>query len=289
MCFPCYICGYRRHRGCGTASCRHTQQRSEHVPSEHNDVPGAPGTISRARADIENRLDPRAARLDLHELPAREESDPTAIGRPEGGSRPHRASHFHRLRRVEHLNPERGHAVDTCGDEGDPPAVRRDREIVGHERMSRRRQQRRTQNRVGGRSRISIARQAERYRGDEARQRDAPGDGLAQVAARRDRCVRRILGARAQALQLQFHVMRCLPPFVGLFRETAAHDVVERLRREWLKRGNGWRIALQNRSDDTGGGFAVKGSPAGEHLVQHRAERKHIAAGVGLLSFDLLR
>jgi hypothetical protein len=63
---------------------------------------------------------------------------------------------------------------------------------------------------------------------------------------------------RNDPLQLALHIRRRLPPIVGIAIKTAADDVIERRRRDWLARRNRLRRILQNRADDARGRGAVE-------------------------------
>ena len=49
-----------------------------------------------------------------------------------------------------------------------------------------------------------------------------------------------------------------------------------------MQRGDRRRLLLQNRGDEARLRLALEGPPSGDHLVQHRAEREDVRAGVRL-------
>ena len=88
-------------------------------------------------------------------------------------------------------------------------------------------------------------------------------------------------------LQRADDVAGCLPSLVRVFGETAAHEVVERRRRQRLKRGNRGRFMTENSGPDAGRAVAVERAPSGQHLEHDRAEREQIAPRVHFGAFDL--
>ena len=82
--------------------------------------------------------------------------------------------------------------------------------------------------------------------------------------------------------------MRRLPAIVRIFREASLQHVVERGRSEGLRRQQRIRFGGHNRRHQHGAAFSLKRFAAGEHFVEHDAEREQIGAGVGGFAFDLL-
>ena len=60
-----------------------------------------------------------------------------------------------------------------------------------------------------------------------------------------------------------------------------AHDALEPGRHVARGVGKLGRILLEDGAHRVGGGVAVEGALAGEHLVEHRAEGEDVGAGIG--------
>src|SRR5262245_7354050 len=76
--------------------------------------------------------------------------------------------------------------------------------------------------------------------------------------------------------------------FVWRLREALPDDSVEHRRREQSYREWLW-VALQNRGGDARLALSFKSAPAGNHLVEHGAEREDVAARICLLTLELFR
>src|SRR5215831_7520470 len=80
-----------------------------------------------------------------------------------------------------------------------------------------------------------------------------------------------------------------MPPLCRILREAPLDDVIQS---EWESRNDarGYRwINRQNRRYQTSLAFSLESSAARDHFVEHRAKRKDIGTGVGVLAFELLR
>jgi hypothetical protein len=87
-------------------------------------------------------------------------------------------------------------------------------------------------------------------------------------------------------LQHERHVPRVLEPFGRGLGETAAHDALERGRRDRLEVGHRVWLAIHDRGDQARLALARERRGAGRHFVEHAAQRPEVAAGVGLLGFE---
>ena len=88
--------------------------------------------------------------------------------------------------------------------------------------------------------------------------------------------------------ELTFDVSRGLPPLVWVLRQARLHQVLEC---GWCQRladrERRW-FGVEHTRDDAGPALAWKRPTAGQHLVDHRSERKEIAARIGASSLKLL-
>ena len=92
-------------------------------------------------------------------------------------------------------------------------------------------------------------------------------------------------GERHDRVERVGEVGRGLEALVGVLLEDAADDAVEGGRQRRLDRG---RVLLGRRREDLGRGTAGEGRRAGEHLVEHGAEREQVRARVGRRALDAL-
>ena len=94
--------------------------------------------------------------------------------------------------------------------------------------------------------------------------------------------------ALGDPLQLIMQIMRAVPPRVWIFSETLADDAVQRRRGQRLRGGHRGRIALQDSRDQARLTLPREGLLARHHLVDDRAEREDVRAGVSLFPLELL-
>ena len=156
----------------------------------------------------------------------------------------------------------------------------------GHLRRRREDEPRRPARRCHRRSHEPRGRTDRReYHGED---RERPKATLALHRARCDRC-RDPRAAFSNPRELDQQIVRRGPPVVGVLREAAPDDMIER----WWNGGDeprGWRgLVAEDGAREARHGGRREGARAREHLVQHRAEREYVGARVGFASFDLLR
>ena len=89
--------------------------------------------------------------------------------------------------------------------------------------------------------------------------------------------------------QLDQQIVRGLPAIVRILGETARHEPIERPWRHRQQRRQRRRIDVHDRRDQARLALAVERLPAGEHFVEHGAEREDVGARVDGLSLHLLR
>ena len=101
----------------------------------------------------------------------------------------------------------------------------------------------------------------------------------------------RLRAAAGDPLQLQLDVARRLPAIVGILRQAALDDVIERLAAaplfacvEEIAGG----CCGENRRDQARLALAFERLASRRHLVDQRAEREDVGARVGVLAFELL-
>ena len=80
-----------------------------------------------------------------------------------------------------------------------------------------------------------------------------------------------------------------LPSSLRILRQAGSYGVVQRLGRHRLRLADRGRLLLQDRRGHAQLALSLEGAPAGQHLVEHRAQRKDVAPPVDVLSIDLLR
>src|SRR5688572_359549 len=97
-------------------------------------------------------------------------------------------------------------------------------------------------------------------------------------------CLRALTG---KPFQLPHDVARGLPALVGILRQTSLHQVVELRWGERLACGEGLWIRGHDRRDEARLTGALERLPAGDHLVEHRGERKNVGARARILTLEL--
>ena len=129
-----------------------------------------------------------------------------------------------------------------------------------------------------------------------------PGDGARDeggARGQRDRASpRRASGSRGRGghaafgkdpFELKRGVAGGLPASRGILGEARPDEMVERGRRHRPQLRDGRGLPLQDRGDDAGRRPALERLPAGDHLVDHGAEREDVGARVGLFAVELFR
>ena len=96
-------------------------------------------------------------------------------------------------------------------------------------------------------------------------------------------------GVGGQALQREGEVPRLLEPLVRRLLQAVPHRALETRRHRAAARGELRRIVVQDGVHRLDRRFAVEGAVAGEHLVEHRAQREEVGAGIGREAPHLLR
>ena len=94
-----------------------------------------------------------------------------------------------------------------------------------------------------------------------------------------------IYGDPAQLMQ---HVQNALPALVRIARQALNDDAIEGSRNLGPDPRRRRRKRTQNRGNHRGLGLALKGTPAGSHLVEQGAKREYVRPRVDGLAFDLL-
>lgn len=78
-----------------------------------------------------------------------------------------------------------------------------------------------------------------------------------------------------------------MPPIVGIFGEAATNGAIESGGSERNGVGDGSGFFFEDGGSDAELTPAVEGAMAGEHFVEHGAEREDVAAAVEFLAFNL--
>ena len=131
-----------------------------------------------------------------------------------------------------------------------------------------------------------------RNRDRDRQRRNTPRHRFATRPFLRDDNGARAHFAPGRPFELQFDVARRLPAIHWALRETSLDDMIERGRHlpaaaVTADRRDGWRVACENRRDQTRMALALEGFPAGRHLVQHDAKREDVRARVDRLALEL--
>ncbi len=123
---------------------------------------------------------------------------------------------------------------------------------------------------------------------------DSPTTAHARGNARAARIGRGSGNSRLRAgfghpFDFELEIARRLPALLPIFRETSPNRVIEDWWSQWLESDDRRRILFENRRSHTQVAFAGERGAAGQHFVEHGAERENIAAAVEVLAFNLLR
>jgi hypothetical protein len=87
---------------------------------------------------------------------------------------------------------------------------------------------------------------------------------------------------------LDQQVVRRLPPVVWVLRETTGHEAVKSPRYCREQRRQRRRVDVHDRGNEARLALALKRLPAGQHLVEHDAEREDVGPGIDAAPFHLL-
>ncbi len=247
----------------------------------------APGSV-RTRRVVADLLRRAPGDLDLLQLPFGEESEETAVGRPEraGGSLGPRQGLSDQSAQRPH--PDAGSSRGIAGVERQDLPVGRDSRRVDQRDSLGSRDLESDRTRLD-RSAAHVAR-GEEPRGDDRRRGHSPGQPLAALPPCRD-------GHRHPAcepalgdpLELQLDVVRRLEPVLRVLGEARLDDAVQGRRRHRRDLVDRRRIVAEDRADQARLALAREGLPSRRHLVEHGAEREDVRARVGLAAFELLR
>ena len=284
-----------RHRHHLAARGRHAVQRRIGCGREDDDAVPAPGA---AKAEWRVAQDPRrpVRQIETHQLAVGEERDRPVVGRPERQEPALGAGERLWLRGVGPAQPQAAHAVGADRGEDDARAVvGDDRRHVGHaesggqEAGARRRRHLEVDD---GARRISPARDQREGGGDGQQQGEGGGPPPEPPAAssrrrsRGGRGDRRMLGDPAQ---LQQHIVHRRPALRRVLGDSPRNHVVDERRHAGNRRGDRRRVARQDGRNQAGLAGAAERRLAGEHLVEHGAERKDVGPGIHLTSLELFR
>jgi len=94
--------------------------------------------------------------------------------------------------------------------------------------------------------------------------------------------------AAMELLEIEHDVMHGVVAALGILGQTAAHESLQPHRCQGLHRHRR-RVGRQNRTHQTRVTLALEYSPAGHHLIQHRAKGPDVTARVGFLALQLFR
>ena len=266
-----------------------SEARSHTVENRAVSVPRA-GRRARGFADCLRRP---AGHIDHHQLSGRDESEMTAVRRPEGtggGRGPRQKPGFElgewahpEIERPARRRGRRKHDEPTIGRHHwhDCLAQRvgtlhRDRELkllLVHRRME-----------------VVPRRHQRGYQQQGHNAKRGPRDPLAITAMRDDR---RGHASRRSAFrdpaELEQKIVGGVESVVGIFGQTRADDAVERRWRERPHLAHRRRRVLQDRAEQARLVLAGERLAARQHLEQHGAKREDVGARVRFLALDLLR
>ena len=230
-------------------------------------------------ASLADGLDPAVRKLDSLESGVdRPESQLSAVRRPEGA--------------VARLGPRHGDRSEPveCSDEHlrRPLDLRRHRNPLAV-RCDLERSPRRGPV-VAGRTAAALEAAAPWRSG---LQRHGRGDRCSAAATTASAIQRRARGGRRsrarRPAQRVLQLAHRLPALRRVLRQARPDHLLERGRRPRLQGRDRPRLLLQDRRHHARRALALEGALAGQHLVQHQAEREDVRALVGRLALDLLR
>ena len=112
-------------------------------------------------------------------------------------------------------------------------------------------------------------------------------DGAEGLRRNRSRCAE--VGVPLQPLQIRPHVGGVLVAQVAILFQCLIDDIFQARGQLWILLRQRHRRSIQNCVEDQSLGFAAEGQDAGDHLVEHHAEREQIAACIHFLAPHLFR
>ena len=258
--------------------------------AEDDRAVGRPGAAAGVRR-VAELLDGTAVAGDAAQLVVREEAERAAVGGEERIGRAAGSSERACLEGVERAHPDL-----SLGDDGEEAAVRGELEVVGIDTAAGARSrpvQLEAHRGDGGRGRLAADEPGEERDGErDCHGRRACGDNPGQPRRLRPGGDRRRLGvARGSGSDLLQHDARIGDVVQAVLRialEAAAQELADRRRR---LRGQPRKIdlRLEHSGEGLGDAVAAEQRAAGEHLVEHYAERPDVRPLVDRLSLRLLR
>ncbi len=228
---------------------------------EENHAVGAPGAASSGPGFADN-LWRTSGEIDLHELVVREEADPAAVRRPEGGIGVLRAGQRLQAERVERPHPQGEFPGGVAETEGKAPAVRRDRYAVdGH--FFRQRDAEPYERRIG-----RLLAEVNQHKGErEHAQHARRGDPQPRPSG---------MGFRPFGLVLLDKRIANIPqPPLPVLLQTPFQQPPHPGRR-LTRQPRPIRLLGQHRRQRVRDRFALKQALPRQHLVQHHAKGPHV-------------
>ena len=261
-----------------TAPLGHAHQRTAGVDRGDDDAAGAPGSAARLRR-LAKRGGGASGHFDPLQLRLGEEADRPAVGGPERERRTLGPGKHARFERIERPQIEKVVAVGAGRDEREHPPVGRNGQhpLNGRARGRRDREAEPGQGRAGGELRRGTRSEPRSEREEDARRDPAQGGAS---PSRRGRRARSRPGRTAASVELERDVAGVLHAALGVLREAAAHEAVERRRRSsaGARRRDGGSL-FRMAEISVAWLVPANGLLPGRHLVEHARRARRCPSG----------